>query len=123
MIRNTLAVVVGLLGFAQGLVYVVTYGFVRPLLPTGPLWLAVLLAAVIGLGLAVGLLVGAIAGGRSPWPARIVAALATIMMIGNIILGAAVEPLWFKLCVLLLAIPSVVAAERWIAGRLARRAG
>ncbi len=117
MIRSVAATILGFLLFGSGLTALVLYSFVTPLLSQGALWFITLFAGVVGLGAFLGLVTAGVSGSSSPRPAHALAALATLMMTVNIILNVAIEPVWFKVMVLLVTIPTLLLVDARLRAR------
>lgn len=116
-LRAVGAIVLGYVGFAGGLsALVLAVWDAGRVQPTG-IGLLPIVLALVALGLVVGVVTGAMGGELGRVAAYIVGALVLAVTIINILLDVAIEPLWFKLCVIGLVIPAIVVAGRRAAGR------
>jgi hypothetical protein len=110
--RSIVAVILGYVIFAGGVTFIVMYSFVDPFLVNRPIWFVAVIIDLVLLGVTIGLIVSLVSGSTSPIPAQVVAGLTIGLMIGNIVMNVAIEPRWFKFCVIAVVIPTMLITDR-----------
>jgi len=91
---------------------IVTTWWIRLWLPMGPLWVVAIGVSLILSGWLAGLLARRMAGDGGERAVYAAAAMTVLVTVTNIVLDVAVEPLWFKVLVLTLLVPSLLVSGR-----------
>ncbi len=111
MIRVVLAglgIVVGYAIVAGGLSLIVMTWWVNEWLAVGPVSIAAIAVALLAVGWIAGFVAASIARATARWAIYGVAGLTLSVLIVNIILDVAAEPLWFKVLAIALVLPAVL---------------
>ena len=109
-LRVLLGAVLGYLVVAGSLTLIVMTWWINEWLPLGPLWIAAIVGALILSGWLAGSCARRVSGGAGRPALYAAAAITVIVTTANIVLGVAAEPLWFKVLVLTVLVPSLFVA-------------
>lgn len=104
LLRSAGGVLAGYAVVGLGLSFIVVAWWIEGWLPLGTLGIAAIVAALCLVGGLAGWVASTIDGSESSVAVLGVAVLTTLVLVANIVMDVAIEPLWFKL----LAIGSIV---------------